>query len=63
MSKFAIGMQAERVADGRGSATAVAVFAAVDESSGHAVATDGYGARSPFTGAKLIFILARWGAA
>lgn len=61
MSKFAIGMQAERVADGRGSA--VAVFAAVDESSGHAVATDGYGARSPFTGAKLIFILARWGAA
>jgi len=63
MSKFAIGLQAERVADGRGSATAVAVFAAVDESCGHAAATDGHGACPPFTAAKLTFTLARWGAA
>lgn len=63
MSKFAIGTQAERVADGRRSATVVAVPAAVDESFGHAVETGGYGERPPFTGATLIFTLARWGAA
>lgn len=63
MSKFAIGTQAERIADGRRSAAVVAAPAAVDESSGYAVETDGYGERPPFNGAKLIFTLARWGAA
>ena len=62
MSKFAIGTQADHVADGR-SAPAIAVLPASDESSGYAVGTDGYGARSPFTGARLAFTPARWGAA
>ena len=63
MSKFAIGTRAERIAEGRRSATGVAVLAAVDESSSYAVETDGYGEHPPFNGAKLIFTLARWGAA
>ena len=63
MAKFAMGTQAERVADGRGSVTAVAVYAAVDESSGYAVVTEGHGACPSLTGARLTFTLARWGAA
>jgi hypothetical protein len=63
MSKFAIGKQAERVAGGRRSAAAADALATVDESFGYDVATDGYGACSSFTAAKLTFSLARWGAA
>jgi len=63
MSKFAIGAQAEHVADGRRSGIVVAMFPAVDESCGHDVEARACGARRPVTGARLTFILARRGAA
>jgi hypothetical protein len=63
MSKFAIGTQAENVADHRRSAIVVAAFPAVDGSSGHGVEARACGARRPVTGARLTFILARRGAA
>lgn len=63
MSKFAMGTQAEGVAGGCGSVTAVVVFAAADESSGYAVVTEGHGACPSLAGARLTFTLARWGAA
>ncbi len=63
MSKFAIGAQAEHVADGRRSGIVVAVFPPVDGSRGHDVEARACGARRPVTGARLTFILARRGAA
>jgi hypothetical protein len=59
MSKFAIGTQAEHIAEGRRSATAVAALPAVSECSLYAVEAGGYGARLPITAASLTFTPAR----
>ena len=63
MSKFAIGEQAENVADDHESGTVVAVFPTVDGSFRYAVDTEGYGALQFFTEEKLASARTRPGAA
>lgn len=63
MSKFAIGVQVENVADDHESGPVVAVFPTVDGSFRYAVDTSGYGALQFFTEEKLTFTVTRRGAA